>query len=215
MNDEYEQNVAALQHWLFMQTLEDLRERCAAVGHLVGGADRYSALGIAPLVRKLIVDKSSLIKTVNREHRLRITFPLRDITHDLSAGGTLDAVFTRHLLDREQHLTLDRFLSAPAFRIAGQWVSVVNTIRYYANVEGGVHLGEAETDAQRAMMATAAPSTSGADVMITVLAALGDVVLDGLHELVTTMKANPAEPTHASGTVILWDSMPAAPEPPR
>ena len=215
MVDEYEQNVAALQHWLFMQTLEDLRERCAAVGYLVDGADRYRALGIAPLVRKLIVDRSGLVKTVNRAHRLRITFPMRDITHALHAGDTPDVFVTRHMLDRDQHLTIDRFLSAPAFRIAGQWVTVLNTIRYYANVEGGVHLGEAETDAERAMMATAAPGVVGGDVMITVLAALGEVVVDGLFDLVSAMRAKPAEPTDTSSKIILWDGVPAPPEQPR
>lgn len=54
-----------LAEWLFVETVADLRDRC----HEPEARSRYERLGIAPLLRKLLLlllDKSSLLIAVNR-----------------------------------------------------------------------------------------------------------------------------------------------------
>ena len=54
---------------LFVRTLADLRRRLER-----GRQDEYEAMGIAGLLRKLLIDGQSLVDQVNRDRRLKITY---------------------------------------------------------------------------------------------------------------------------------------------
>lgn len=49
-----------LAEWLLVETVADVRRR----SQRPGGRDRYELLGIAPLLRKLLIDARPLVNTV-------------------------------------------------------------------------------------------------------------------------------------------------------
>ena len=53
---------------LFLRVLDDLE------GRIELAPDEYEVLGIAALLRKLLIDRPSLVHLVNREHRVKIRF---------------------------------------------------------------------------------------------------------------------------------------------
>src|SRR4029453_5180017 len=57
---------------LFLLTLSDLEARCSAETH------EYDVMGIALLLRKLLLDADCLVDQGNRERRLKIRYVIND-----------------------------------------------------------------------------------------------------------------------------------------
>ncbi|MCL8026303.1 hypothetical protein [Nocardioides bruguierae] len=142
-----------LADWLFLRTLDDIEL------HLKTPQDRYSLLGIAPLLRKLFVDGDRLVERVNRKSRLSLQF----VTHEavrpaVELGGETRfwaqgaAVIPGH---DSSPLAFCESASAWMAHITGEAggrpLRVRDIIKHCAHVEGGVHLGRPSSVQEAAM----------------------------------------------------------------
>ena len=166
---------------LFIQTVADLERRCAS-------GDDYELLGIAALLRKLLLDPP-LLMGVNGELRLPIKFHVPK-EHKVDPATTfysaMDA-FHPDLLakdPRSRFVNRDAFLKVLVAHVGGQKVTVKDIITFEANMKGGVHLGEPSTDAQRALSwSSNKVNMKGFTFSLYHLRLIGLVVLNALRPL--------------------------------
>jgi hypothetical protein len=137
---------------LYLSTLEDL-QRLVALG------DDYSMLRASAMLRQLFLDSSPLVHQVNRQHRVKLRFPvcgrgytavvLEDAPTFYSAlGGIHSSGPMSHSVEQ---LNLDQFLATPVLKLGPQVLSVRDLISISANVLGGVHKGKPTTPEDRAL----------------------------------------------------------------
>jgi hypothetical protein len=187
-----------LAEWLFVETVADVRHRSQNPGE----RSRYELLGIAPLLRKLLLDGASLVDTVRAgrpeallEFRVR---PWRAPATDAEAeAGTLP-----HALrlggpelvggpDDPAVRTVRGFVGARIGMVEGQDLTIRDVVRYYANVEGGVHFGKPK-EAEQATFSSMAPLLLGHTTgQIEILAHIGQVVVNALTPLCDSILTSP------------------------
>jgi len=128
---------------LFLATLQDLERRQQS-------EEPYDILGMAGLLRKLLLDAEPLIDQVNRTRRLKIRFRIVPGRRSLDAlrasgptyydiGDCLDPSFVDITPQEAVDLTRDQFLSTLVNYVLGQAITVRDIITFEANVAGGVH----------------------------------------------------------------------------
>ncbi|TRY19440.1 hypothetical protein FOJ82_00555 [Tessaracoccus rhinocerotis] len=88
-------------------------------------------------------------------------------------------------------LTVDQFLAARVGLVEGRDLSVKQVIRYYAHVEGGVHLGDPDEDGQEAMSCMAPVLLGNTTGQIEIVGYLGQVVVDALTPLCDSILTSP------------------------
>jgi hypothetical protein len=184
-----------LAEWLFVETIADVRRR----SEYPGEQSRYELLGIAPLLRKLLIDASPLLNTVRAarpevptEFRIKqwtapvvgrdaeLPYLLRLGGSEL-VGGPEDPVLPK----------LKHFIGARVGQVQGRPLTVLEVIKYYANVEGGVHFGLPKADPDH-VMGEVAPLLLGHSIdQIEILAHLGTIVVDALTPLRDSIIASP------------------------
>ncbi|MDR6636968.1 hypothetical protein [Paenarthrobacter nitroguajacolicus] len=185
-----------LAEWLFVETVADIRRRSEDPG----GRSRYELLGIAPLLRKLLIDASPLLNTVRAarpevptEFRIRQwTVPDRgrddaDLPYLLRLGGP-------ELVGRPEDPALPKlkhFIGATVGLVRGRPLTVIEVVKYYANVEGGVHFGVPKEDADRVLSDMAPLLLGHSTGQIEILAHLGTIVVDALTPLCNSILALP------------------------
>ena len=115
-----------------------------------GERSRYEMRGIAPLLRHLLIDARPLLNTVRAAHP-DVPTDLRirqwsapgdgrdhaDLPYLLRLGGP-------ELLGGPEHPALHKlqqFIGARAGQVQGRPLTVLEVVKYYANVEGSVHFG--------------------------------------------------------------------------
>lgn len=131
-----------MTEWLLLETMADIERRVQSV-------DRYTVLGLAPLLRKLLVDGEPLLQAVRRNRRKpAVAFPLRPFVlpgeeRDRDGWNLVLAYGNDELVGDADTgaLSLKQFLAAPVAAWRGMPLSVLDVIKHYAHVEGGVHLG--------------------------------------------------------------------------
>jgi hypothetical protein len=131
---------------LFVRTLGDLEQRTAAT-------DEYDVLMSAFPLRKLLMDGQPLMDKVNAGYRLKITFPMNDVSrferevHEDEPWYWSLGVAIEQLPDLPPGMvnlidaTRDQFLARRVMRVQGHWVTVRDLIDQLAHVEGAVHAG--------------------------------------------------------------------------
>jgi len=137
---------------LFIASLADL-EQCVAVG------DDYAMLRAAAVLRRLLMDESPLIHQVNRNHRLKILFPVcgRKYAEAVIQMGpvfysALGGIHSSGSMSQQlEQLPLDDFLSAKILKLGDQVLTVRDLVSISANVLGGVHKGQARTEKEQAV----------------------------------------------------------------
>jgi hypothetical protein len=137
---------------LFLRTLDDMGRRVQP------GLDEYEVLLIAGLLRKLLLDRPSLMDQVNPERlHIRYVINARRPIWEL-AGSPPPAIWSiQEGLDPETSLgvvepkavSLDEFLATVVMRSENESLTVKDVIRHTANVVGAVHLGEPRRDVDR------------------------------------------------------------------
>lgn len=186
---------AMLAEWLLVETIADVRRRSEEPGI----RSRYELLGIAPLLRKLLIDGRPLLNTVRAarpgvpmEFRIRqwsepdsqhgedLPYMLRLGGPEL-VGGPEDPALPK----------LKQFIGARVGMVEGQPLTVSEVVKYYANVEGGVHFGVPEKDAQRVLNQMAPMLLGRSTGHIEILAHLGMIVVDALTPLRESILASP------------------------
>jgi hypothetical protein len=152
--------------WPFCETVDDIKSRL----HMQLAATVYRLLGLAPLLRKLLLDDFPLVHQANRVHGLPIRFrahPIRE-DHELPPQplmppgaeyyGTFHSDFVDPALGYEgpdwpvHTLPLDRWFKHVSAPVLGERVTVRQMILQAANVEGGVHAGCPTTAIEKAVM---------------------------------------------------------------
>ena len=150
--------------WLLPEMLADLRKRSDAA------ATRYEMLGIAGIVRALLLDPMTIESTARRRPAIpspRFSYTPYEPQTEPALGGlywhesgvstvvfaTADEKFTRPTVTTD----LRRFLRAPVGQLREQLVTVKEYVHAYSHVLGGVHLGRPKSpheDALQSLVAT-------------------------------------------------------------
>lgn len=187
---------AMLAEWLFVETVDDVRRRSEGPD----ARSRYKLLGIAPLLRKLLIDGSPLLNTVRAvRQEVPTAFRIRQWSdpeepqhgEDLPylirlggpelVGGPGDPALSK----------LKQFIGARVGMVQGRPLTVREVVKYYANVEGGVHFGVPEENTQR-ILSQVAPLLLGRSTgHIEILAHLGTIVVDALTPLCESILTSP------------------------
>lgn len=177
-----------LAEWLLVETVDDLRHRIAEPATRT----RYELLGIAPLLRKLLLDGAPLLETVRvGRPEVPVEFCIRPWTEPTN-GLTVDG------LERYLSLGDERLIGSPGDCVItnleelrttvigmtqGEHLTFRSLVRYYSHVEGGVHFGTAR-DVVEPTLSNMAPMLLGHSTgQIQTLAHLGRIVVDALDPL--------------------------------
>jgi hypothetical protein len=173
---------------LFLATINDLESRVEPA------PDEYIVLGIAALVRKLLLDDLPLVDEVNASRRLPITFRISDAAPIWERAGSLAPVFwsLQDGLDPETSLTRaavkdvkrDEFLRSRVMFVRGQTITVKDIVLHVANVAGAVHRGtprDAQQETLRRLEREISVGGYPADVRS--LQAIGRIALRALEPL--------------------------------
>jgi hypothetical protein len=177
------------QDALFLKTLDDLRAR------VTPGCDEYEVLGIAALVRKLLLDDLPLVHSVNRDRRLRLRYAI-DASPPIwkllgeeppsiwSVQDGLDPATSLGGSSSSKDVSLDEFLGTMVMYVRHQEITVKDVVLHTAVVVGAVHRGEPRSDPQRTLSQLAEElSVGGYQPDIRALQAIGRVVLRALAPL--------------------------------
>lgn len=175
--------------FLFLATLDDLEKR------LRRGLPEYDVLGIAGLLRKLLLDGVPLVDQVNRDRGLKIRYRanVRKPTWMLAGTSPPPVFWSREDgFDPDSvqtpvevaELTRDQLLSQVVMTFQGHELTVKDVVLHAANVGGAVHAGRPRDEKQRALSALAEQMHwGGYSTGVGILLAIGRVVLRGLRPL--------------------------------
>ena len=190
-----EDGSALLADWLFLNVVDDIKDRVASGDD----ASRYTLLGLAPLLRKMLTDARPLVSIVRRTHR---SAPLEFAAAGFDRPSELDTpsqsgmvlAFAFGGLRKSPDgaaVSLKRFIARPVAWTPAGPVSVRDVIRYYAHVEGGVHLGTPEQDGEyEKTMSFAAPSTLALNLgIINMLLGIARATVTAVEPLVAAILA--------------------------
>ena len=182
---------------LLIATLDDLAER------INSPMTEYEVLGIAALLRRLLLDSPPLLDVVNREHRLKVRFVVAndDAYRDMVLGDGAMFWSAQDGLDPEtslpgMHGTLelnrDQFLARPVMASRGRLISVRDVITHGANVAGAVHLTSQPKDESHQEISgwAEALGIGGYPAGTRELQAIGRVVLKALAPVRAAAQAN-------------------------
>ncbi|MHC6220501.1 hypothetical protein [Arthrobacter sp. MMS24-S77] len=174
-----------LAEWLFAETLDDIRRRSQEPT----SRTRYELLGIAPLLRKLLIDGTSLLDTVFAVRaEVPVEFRIRSWSafEDRLANEGLSRYFG---IGGEQivgeadwpGIPLDEFLRTVIGVAETDDLTVKSVIRYYAHVEGGVHFGKPKEPGEPTLSSMSPMLLGHSTGQIQILAHLGQIVVDALE----------------------------------
>lgn len=185
-----------LAEWLFVETIDDLRHRSADPPHRT----RYELLGIAPLLRKLLIDSAPLVNTVRSARpEIPVGFRIRPWREFKDELGSEDLERYFGIGDERivgapgtQALGLKGFLKTVIGVAEGDELTVKSVIRYYSHIEGGVHFG-APKEAGESTISSMSPILLGHSTgQIQILAHLGRIAADALEPLRSSILATPS-----------------------
>lgn len=204
----------AIAQWVFTNTMIDLKGRLTD-SSLVG--DRYQMLGLAPLLRKLLIDGGNLVSRVNRKYRLPLEFriapfslserecyaiisanhphpeiPINEMKWRLFSPGTL----VPNDEDSGQSLTLAHFLRAHVGVVCGHLLTVKELVQFYCIVEGGVHIGDARNRVEKDLIGfvpneLSMPNSGVDNSPLASLFVCGEIVLSALAPLEDAIAKDP------------------------
>lgn len=183
-----------LAEWLFVETVSDVRRRSEDPG----SRSRYELLGIAPLLRKLLLDGSALVDSVRTARReVPIEFRINpwslpdergdDLPYAIRLGGS-------KLIGSPDGLALssvEDFTRARVGLVDAADLTVRQVVRYYAHVEGGVHFGIPKEDGQQTINEMAPVLLGNTTGQIEILGHLGQVVVEALTPLCDSILTSP------------------------
>ncbi|MEF8767961.1 MAG: hypothetical protein ABTS16_01720 [Candidatus Accumulibacter phosphatis] len=138
---------------LFLRTLQDIEERSKSL-------DPYVILGVSALVRKLFLEKHSLVDSVNQHYRQKLKFRVgAGLAPDANSFPPGSFWSQQDSLDPETSppgiptLELGRkeFFQHVVVVTSGHAHTLKEVIRYVAHVSGGVHLGTPENIKEQAL----------------------------------------------------------------
>lgn len=185
-----------LAEWLLVETVGDVRRRSEDPG----ARSRYELLGIAPLLRKLLIDASPLLNTVRAVRPdVPTDFRIRQWSAPDDSRGHADLPYLLRLGGPELVggpedpvlPKLKHFIGARVGLVQGRPLTVSEVVKYYANVEGGVHFGVPKDETDHVLSEMAPVLLGRTTGQIEILAHLGAIVVDALTPLCESILAMP------------------------
>ncbi|MHA7156216.1 hypothetical protein [Arthrobacter sp. TMN-50] len=181
-----------LAEWLFVETVSDVRRRSEDPG----SRSRYELLGIAPLLRKLLLDGSALVDTV-RAARQEVPIEFRINPWSAPDKRADDLPYAIRLGDSRLAggpdglalSSVEDFTCTRVGLVDAADLTVRQVVRYYAHVEGGVHFGIPKEDGQQTMNEMAPVLLGNTVGQIEILGHLGQVVVEALTPLCDSILA--------------------------
>lgn len=221
----------AIAEWVFIHTMADIRARITDPSL---SQDRYHMLGLAPLLRKLLIDGGNLVSRVNRNRRLPIEFAMNPFSlSERECIETIEAnrdstqfpvsemrwrMFAPGLLPpteggEAQALKLQHFLRATVGMVTGKRLSVKDLILFYCIVEGGVHIGEGRTPLERDLISYVPnefmlPDFGIDNSPIASLFVCAEIVYEALLPLLQAVEAEPTPVSRVPGFEAKLSGMP-------
>lgn len=211
------EDLQGVAQWVFTNTLADMKNRIEDEA-LAG--DRYQMLGLAPILRKLLIDGGNLVQLVNRRYRIPLTFKIvpfemsdRAIHEKIASGMPRSSspvgessywrLFAPGSLMPSAEspgveLGLAHFLAAHVGIVRGRRISVKELIQFYCIVEGGVHIGMPRRDYEKDMLVMVPTELSlhnqGIDNSpISSLYVCAEIVLASLQPLLEMVEKDPVD----------------------
>lgn len=183
-----------LAEWLLVETVADVRTRSEDPG----SRSRYELLGIAPLLRKLLLDGSALVDSVLAARRgIPTEFRIKPWAKPQPGADELPYALRLagpELVGGSDALalpTIAEFARARVGLVDGADLTVRQVVRYYANVEGGVHFGVPKEEGQETMKTMAPVLLGNTTGQIEILGHLGQIVVRALTPLCDSILASP------------------------
>lgn len=220
-NDDFQ----AIAQWVFQQTMADLKNRVSDPS-LAG--DRYQMLGLAPLLRKLLIDGGNLVQAVNRRYKIDLKFGItpfsmseREVYEIMkpslsrSASSLQETRYWRlfspgTLMSDEKSggdpLGLAHFLAAHVGIVNGHRLTVKELIKFYCIVEGGVHIGMPRKPFEKDLLSMVPtelvmPNYGVDNSPISSLFVCAEIVVLALEPLLEAIDRDPVLPTPKPGIV--------------
>lgn len=185
-----------LAEWLFVETILDVQRRSQDPST----RERYELLGIAPLLRKLLLDGRCLVDTVRTVRReIPTNFRINQWTAPEEAQVVKPLQYFLRLggpelvggQDEPALSTLRQFAGATVGEANGKALTVKDVVLYYAHVEGGVHFGVPKEHAEHVLSEMAPLLLGHSNGQIEVLAHSGAIVVDALTPLLNSILSSP------------------------
>lgn len=175
---------AELAEWLFGRTLDDLERR-------IRSTDAYDRLGIAHLLRRLLMDQSPVLHSARR----RLALPLPAFSFDpfvLENRRDHRGELYLSLGVSEPRTTagIEDFLAAPVGELGANPITVRDLVRHVAHVEGGVHLGSPSSPLEWYLRHVLGLHDEAREILFDILAEIATVVVHSLtpmRERLTTI----------------------------
>jgi hypothetical protein len=182
---------------LFLSTLTDLENRVHPA------PNEYAVLGIAAVVRKLLLDELPLVDEVNRRRGLKINFRINHERPVWEALGSPRPEFwsLQDGLDPEasrranpEEVSRKDFLATRVMLVRDREITVKDILSHTANVAGAVHRGNPRDVSQETLQYLEGQiSVGGYPADVRSLQAIGRVVLRALQPLRDKVEADLAD----------------------
>lgn len=130
---------------MFLQKFGEI-ERC----HL--NLSNYSLINVTPALRFLLFDSQPLIDILNKEKKLPLKFCVNNAIKfdqsEIADSVMLWKEISFNLYEEYKCLKKASFLKWPCIYYLGNPVTVLDVIKFYAYVRGGIHLDKGEVEYQ-------------------------------------------------------------------
>lgn len=181
-----------LAEWLLVHTLDDMEARTQP------GQSRYGILGLAPLLRRALLDESPIVHLARS--RLKLHAPRFECTPFVQSppeppveGGrwlTVLRLSGESFSEPTIKFGVEKFLAAPIGQLRRDDVTVLQLIRYFAHVHGGVHIGKPESALESLMQSIASASDEVAESWMEALRSIAVVTIRALRPLQARIEAD-------------------------
>lgn len=185
-----------LAEWLFVETVADVRRR----SHDVSARSRYELLGVAPLLRKLLLDGTPLVSMIRRGRpEVPLEFRIRPWPAPTADAEDKALPWLLRLSGPEMVGTptdpvvgsVQEFVGTRVGLVDGEDLTVRRVVRYYSHVEGGVHFGEPREPGEATLTSMAPLLLGHSKGQIEILAYIGQIVVDALTPLCDSILSSP------------------------
>jgi hypothetical protein len=123
----------------------------------VAETDKFNLLQAAAILRRLLLDASPVIHLANKEYKASLRFPVVDerSTTNVDLGPVFTLInFCPDFADTAEIslLSLDKLLAKAVLRDNERDFSVRDVIKVCANLKGGIHFGEPESQEEKSLI---------------------------------------------------------------
>ncbi|GAB2820302.1 hypothetical protein [Ferruginibacter profundus] len=112
----------------------------------------FSLINVTPALRFMLFDSQPLLDILNRDKHLPIIFYVNNAINfdetEIATSMMLWKEVSFNPLDEYKLLKKDAFLKWPCVYYIGQSITILDVIKFYAYVRGGIHLDKGEAEYQ-------------------------------------------------------------------